>query len=121
MERTYELRRIIEERHRSDKRWLEFLRVASLSMGVYVLPVGGEDPQQPHTEDEVYYVVGGRCTLRVGEVDHEVRPSSLLYVPARAEHRFHAIEEELTVLVFFAPAEGSRAAGAGSAGPPEKP
>jgi hypothetical protein len=33
-----------------------------------------------------------------------------MFVPAAAEHRFHDITEELTALVFFAPAEGSRAA-----------
>ncbi|MCK7526822.1 MAG: cupin domain-containing protein [Ignavibacteriales bacterium] len=31
-----------------------------MSMGLYVLPTGGGDPQSPHTEDEVYYVVSGR-------------------------------------------------------------
>ena len=31
----------------------------------------------------------------------------LLYVPAREPHRFHSIEEELLLLVVFAPPEGS--------------
>jgi hypothetical protein len=31
----------------------------------------------------------------------------VVYVAAQVEHRFHTIEEELQVLVFFAPAEGS--------------
>jgi quercetin dioxygenase-like cupin family protein len=34
-----------------------------------------------------------------------VSAGSLVYVPAQVEHRFYSIEEELTVLVFFAPAE----------------
>ena len=28
--------------------------------GLYVLPAGGTDPQRPHNEDEMYYVVRGR-------------------------------------------------------------
>ena len=38
----------------------EFLRVPDLSAGLYVLEAGATDPQSPHTEDELYYVVAGR-------------------------------------------------------------
>ncbi len=76
-----------------------------MSLGVYTLPAGGEDPQQPHTEDEIYYVANGRAIIRVGDVDYPVIAGSIVYVAANVEHRFHSISEELTVLVFFAPAE----------------
>jgi len=76
-------------------------------MGLYVLPAGGEDPQHPHTEDEVYYVVSGHGRIRVGDEDRAVRPGSVIYVKAHTEHRFHTIAEELTILVFFAPTEHS--------------
>ncbi len=89
--------------------YLEFLRVPALSAGLYMLPAGGVDPQLPHTEDEVYYIVSGRATLRVGEEDQEVEPGSLVFVAAKVEHRFHSISEDLSVLVFFAPAEYSLA------------
>ena len=39
----------------------EFLRVPDLSAGLYVLEAGATDPQSPHTEDELYYVVAGPC------------------------------------------------------------
>ena len=58
---AYELTRLISERETSSKPYLEFLKVSDLSMGLYVLPAGGRDPQSPHTEDEVYYVVSGRA------------------------------------------------------------
>ena len=96
---------LLEEHARSSKLYLEFLRVPSMSLGVYRLPAGGVDPQSPHTEDEVYYVVSGRGQLRVGDEDHPVGPGSIVFVAARVLHRFHTIKEELTVLVFFAPAE----------------
>jgi quercetin dioxygenase-like cupin family protein len=83
----------------------EFLRVPALSAGLYVLPPGGTDPQQPHREDEMYYVIAGRAVFRVAGQDHLVGSGSVLFVKAGVEHRFHAIAEELTVLVFFAPAE----------------
>ncbi len=85
----------------------EFLRVASMSVGLYRLPPGASDQQQPHGEDEVYYVLQGRGRFRHNETDRPVRAGDFLYVPAREPHRFHSIEEELLVLVVFAPPEGS--------------
>jgi mannose-6-phosphate isomerase-like protein (cupin superfamily) len=104
---TFELPHLIEQRADSDKLYLEFFKVPDLSMGLYVLPAGGVDPQSPHTEDEVYYVVSGRAKIRVANEDSIVQAGSIVYVAKNVEHRFHSIEEELTVLVFFAPAEYS--------------
>jgi mannose-6-phosphate isomerase-like protein (cupin superfamily) len=101
---------LLDERARRGGLYHEFLRVPSMSAGVYVLPAGGTDPQRPHTEDEMYYVVRGRARIRAGEMDLPVEAGSLVFVPARVEHRFHDIDEELEVLVFFAPAEYSGAA-----------
>ena len=44
----------------SGRLYHEFLRVPDLSAGIYVLEAGATDPQSPHTEDELYYVVAGR-------------------------------------------------------------
>ena len=102
---AFELNDLLAERSSSARAYLEFLRVPSLSMGLYALPAGGADPQQPHSEDEVYYVVGGRAQIRVAGEDRAVGPGSVVFVGAHVEHRFHTIEEDLAVLVFFAPAE----------------
>jgi mannose-6-phosphate isomerase-like protein (cupin superfamily) len=104
---SFELTQLISQQKSSEKLYLEFLRVPDLSMGLYVLPAGSTDPQSPHTEDEVYYVVSGRAKIRVGEEDRNVEAGSIVYVAKNVEHRFHSIEEELTLLVFFAPAEYS--------------
>ena len=102
---AHEIAALIEQQQASGNRYLEFLRESSLSLGVYTLTVGATDPQQPHTEDEVYYVVKGRASIRVGEEDRAVQVGSVVFVAANVPHRFHTITEELTVLVFFAPAE----------------
>ena len=49
----------------------------------------------------------GRATLDVGDHEHLVHPGSVVYVPAKLPHRFHSIEEDLKLLVLFAPAEGT--------------
>lgn len=89
-------------------RYLEFLRVADLSAGSYVLEAGATDPQSPHAEDELYYVVAGRARVTVGDEVWEVVPGSLVFVGARVPHRFHDITERLELLVIFGPAERSR-------------
>jgi mannose-6-phosphate isomerase-like protein (cupin superfamily) len=104
---AFELASLLAQRESSNKLYLEFLKVPDLSMGMYVLPAGGTDPQSPHTEDEVYYVLSGKAQIKVGEEDRAVQAGSIVYVAKNAEHRFHTIEEELTLLVFFAPAEYS--------------
>ncbi|AUV80632.1 hypothetical protein C2R22_02295 [Salinigranum rubrum] len=85
----------------------EFLRRDSLSVGRYRLPAGGVDPQEPHTEDEVYYVVSGRASIVVADEVSPVEPGDVIFVEREVDHRFVDIEEDLEVLVFFAPAEGS--------------
>jgi len=89
----------------AQKLYFEFLRVPAMSAGVYVLPRGGNDPQKPHREDEMYFVVRGRGRMQIGSEHGEVHAGSVIFVEAEAEHRFYDIEEELEVLVFFAPAE----------------
>jgi len=96
---------IDRQRAASGKLYGEFLRVAAMSAGLYVLPAGATDPQRPHHEDEMYYVVRGKARFRAADEDQEISTGSVLFVAAGVEHRFHAITEELAVLVFFAPAE----------------
>lgn len=93
------------ERRQSGKRYLEFLRIPAMSAGLYVLATGEKDTQSPHKEDEMYYVVRGRGHMRVGSEDEPVSAGSVIFVEANLEHCFHDIEEDLEILVFFAPAE----------------
>ena len=104
---AYELAYLISQQKDSNKPYLEFLKVPDLSMGLYVLPAGSTDPQSPHTEDEVYYVVSGRAKILVADESRDVQAGSIVYVAKNVAHRFHSIEEDLTLLVFFAPAEYS--------------
>jgi mannose-6-phosphate isomerase-like protein (cupin superfamily) len=89
--------------------WIEHLRVADLSVGTYCIPAWGTDEQAPHTEDEIYIVTAGRATLASGGEAAEVRPGSVVFVPAGEVHRFTDIAEDLAVVVVFGPAEYSRA------------
>lgn len=102
---AFELSELLHRRDASGRLYLEFIRTHDLSVGLYVLPAGGTDPQQPHTEDEVYHVISGRARITVGSEDRSVQAGTTVFVGADVEHRFHDIEEELVVLVAFGPAE----------------
>jgi hypothetical protein len=64
--RIFDLGGVAAENARNNQTWLEFLRVPSMSMGLYRLKVGQVDQQVPHAEDEVYYVISGRASFRAG-------------------------------------------------------
>jgi len=87
------------------KPYHELIRLPSMSAGLYKLAAGAEDKQQPHTEDEMYYVVEGKAQFQSESESVPVEAGTILFVEANREHRFHSITEDLTVLVFFAPAE----------------
>jgi len=83
--------------------YIDFFASEELSVGLAVWPRETADRQKPHAEDEVYYVISGYGSIRVADEDRPVKPGSLVFVAAGIEHRFHSIEEDLRVLVFWAP------------------
>jgi len=101
----FDIAQLESSRKKSGRSYLEFMRVSSLSAGVYVLAAGSTDTQKPHREDEMYYVVRGRARMRIGGEDQSVTAGSIIFVAANVKHNFFEITEELVVLVFFAPAE----------------
>ncbi|MFL6042533.1 MAG: cupin domain-containing protein [Gaiellales bacterium] len=102
---AFEMAELVAWREQTGELYHEFLRRPSMSLGLYVLDAGAEDPQSPHDEDEVYYVVAGRAAITVAGERRDVAAGSVVFVSAGAEHRFHDITERLELLVVFAPAE----------------
>ena len=72
---------------------------------VVVHPDAKTGPHHHGELETVIYVVRGRARMRVDSEDRRVSSGSVIFVAAKVEHRFYDIEEELVVLVFFAPAE----------------
>jgi mannose-6-phosphate isomerase-like protein (cupin superfamily) len=83
--------------------YVDFFASDKLSVGLAIWPMGKPDRQKPHSEDEVYYVISGRGLINVAGEDRSVQPGSLVFVGTGVDHRFHTIEEDLRVLVFWAP------------------
>lgn len=102
---AFTIQNLIVEQVVSERPYLEFLRKETMSLGLYALPVDGVDLQQPHNEDEVYYIVSGQGQITVGDETQLVQPGSIIFVAAQVPHKFHTITEDLKILVFFAPPE----------------
>lgn len=102
---AFDLNAILAAHEENGRLYYEFIRVPALSVGLYRLPAGRKDPQQPHNEDEVYYIINGRGMIHVAGEDRPVMAGTTVYVAAQDTHYFHTITEDLTILVFFAPAE----------------
>jgi mannose-6-phosphate isomerase-like protein (cupin superfamily) len=103
--KAFRLDELEAERLANDGAYLQFLRERNMSVGLYALDAGQSDPQQPHRQDEVYFVVSGRASITVGEETTTVARGSVVYVPAGVKHKFHHISEDLKVLVVFSPPE----------------
>ncbi len=86
----------------------EFLRVDSLSAGLYVLHAGEPDPQTPHQEDELYVVLAGSASFTAADETILVGPGTTIFVPAHQAHGFHDVTERLEVVVVFAPPESEQ-------------
>ncbi|QIN84806.1 cupin domain-containing protein [Rubrobacter tropicus] len=81
------------------------------SMEVEVYAPRGRDPQQPHTKDELYFVVSGSGEFVNGPDRHPFGPGDALFVPAGVEHRFESFTDDLVVwVVFYGPEGGEEGA-----------
>jgi mannose-6-phosphate isomerase-like protein (cupin superfamily) len=102
---VFSLAEIRARREKSGGLYEEFLRIPPMSVGFYALEVGGVDPQTPHREDEIYYVIRGKAMISIAGKDQPVEPGDTIFVAQGVDHRFHSVTEPLEVLVVFAPAE----------------
>lgn len=95
---------LLARRAASGRAYLPFLDHETLSMGIYVLPGGGQDGQQPHRQDETYFVLEGSGQLVVESETTKVAAGDVIFVAAGTSHRFVDMESGLSLLVFFSKA-----------------
>jgi mannose-6-phosphate isomerase-like protein (cupin superfamily) len=100
---AFEYSDVTHQQAESGKPYLQFISEGTMSLGLYVLAAGATDAQSPHEEDEIYYVVSGRGAVDVAGERRPVRAGSIVFVAKEVEHRFVDIEEDLSILVYFAP------------------
>jgi mannose-6-phosphate isomerase-like protein (cupin superfamily) len=101
-ERVFELKDLVARLEKEGAYFLDFLKVRDLEAGVIVLRPGQEDTQEPHSADELYYVIEGSGFMELGKSKKPVKKGSIIFVPAKMKHRFYGNREDLVVLYMFA-------------------
>jgi len=79
-----------------------FMQEGSMDVGVLRLKPGEADPQSPHVNDEIYYIIKGDGFLRIDDKDIPIHEGMVIFVPAKKRHKFHSNSKELVALYVFA-------------------
>jgi len=66
----------------------------------------GNDPQTPHSRDEVYVVAQGSGKFVCDGARQAFAPTDVLFAAAGVEHRFENFSDDFAVWVFFYGPEG---------------
>ena len=91
----------------SRNRFAEVFRHGSMSVEWYA-PVG-QDPQQPHEQDELYVVASGSGFFLNDTLTQPFGPGDVLFVPAGVEHRFFDFTDDFgTWVIFYGPKGGEK-------------
>lgn len=86
----------------TDRQHYEVLDEESMTVEVGRYATGTSEPKNPHTGDEIYYLISGSGMARVGDETYPVEAGDVVYVESGLEHDFFNIEEEITVLIVLA-------------------
>lgn len=89
----------------SGRLFVELFRHGSMSVELY--RPEGRDLQQPHRQDELYFIAAGTGLFRSGGDLFPFQSGDILFVPAGVEHRFESFSEDFLVwVVFYGPDGG---------------
>ncbi|HMJ24186.1 MAG TPA: cupin domain-containing protein [Pyrinomonadaceae bacterium] len=76
------------------------------SLVIKLYTPSGEDPQTPHSRDEVYVIARGSGDFVCSGAHQTFSPRDVLFAAAGVEHRFENFSEDFAVWVFFYGPEG---------------
>ena len=100
-EKIIEIRNLYSKMHLDNSDFLTFFDLDHLQVGILRLWPGEIDTQEPHSKDEVYFVLEGDGFIEIGNKSHEIKKDLFIYVPSEVKHRFHGNTQEILVLYFF--------------------
>jgi mannose-6-phosphate isomerase-like protein (cupin superfamily) len=83
----------------ADKAYGVLLSRGTLELGYYKPDT--VDPQQPHTQDEIYIVQSGSGYFVLGEERAPFAQGEALFVPAGMMHRFEDFSDDFAAWVIF--------------------
>lgn len=81
------------------QRWVTIFKRGALELEYYA-PVK-TDPQQPHTRDEVYFVISGRGSFVMDGRRQDFGPGEVIFAPAGVAHRFEDFSDDFATWAIF--------------------
>lgn len=95
----------VNEQWPGGQRFIEALAHGSMKVELYA-PLGS-DPQLPHEQDELYFVVQGGADLVFDNRVTAVGAGDVMFIPAGAAHHFQNISPQFMAwVVFWGPSGG---------------
>ena len=82
------------------QRWVTIFKHGPIELEYY--SPRQTDPQQPHTRDEVYFVISGSGWFVSDDGRKRFGPGEMLYVPAGVAHRFEEFTDDFATWAIFA-------------------
>ncbi len=82
-----------------DEPYVEHFRHGTMSLGMYA-PYR-HDPQEPHDQDELYFVLSGSGMFVHGDEKSDFKTGDALFVAAGVEHRFEDFTDDFAAWVVF--------------------
>jgi mannose-6-phosphate isomerase-like protein (cupin superfamily) len=98
--KVFELNKLLSELEDHGGYFIGFVSTKGIQAGVIRLHPGEIDTQESHSVDEVYYVIEGNGFIKLDGKDHQISEGTSIFVPAKADHRFHGNKRDL--IIFYA-------------------
>ncbi|MGB6592676.1 MAG: cupin domain-containing protein [Candidatus Nitrosopolaris sp.] len=98
--KVYELNNLLSELEDRGRYYIDFINTRGIQAGIIRLHAGENDIQGPHSVHEVYYVIDGSGFIKLNGKDYEIKQGSSIFVPAKADHKFHGNKQDL--VIFYA-------------------
>jgi len=101
MDKLYQLNDLLSElgqKHRGY--FIDFITTRGIQAGIIRLHAGENDTQEPHSVDEVYYVIEGSGFIKLNGKNHAIERGTCIFVHAGTEHNFHGNSQDL--VIFYA-------------------
>ena len=101
MKSEFDLTSYLGKIKKSSSYFYTFINKSSLAAGLLLLQPGEKDTQEPHDNDEIYYVISGDGFLKIKNKDYKISKDKIFFVEKNVDHYFHGNNKELKVLYFF--------------------
>src|SRR3712207_1689411 len=82
------LNKLIDDLDATNEYFLNVFKNKGFDMGILRLRKGEIDNQEPHSVDEVYFIIEGTGQIEIDDKTKPVNRADFIFVPANVHHRF---------------------------------